>query len=300
MSGSSTDHHLKDIEMEFNSPNKSEQQPVKPATAPKGLDESLENAPVVRRELTTALPPPAPVYHDWSYVPKQVCNLDEIQTFTTNRQYGPDPQTIAWVYEGDKGLVTFFDSARQVDGAFDCFKDETVISSDLVLSEYDHGGYKHADWKTVQRLKDALKQKNTLPPPAPTFVSKQNFNIGDRVMWHDPDGESCSGPGTLTEIGGDDGEDVMFPDTPLLVLKDDGKEVECFGCELEDIQSIAAPALTMLNPIHTDDEVMYQGSVYNVIQSPDAYEVDDPNPYAKPNDVLVLNGNLEVFRSELA
>ena len=44
----------------FSGPDRSKNQPSKPMTASKGLDESLENAPVARREANVVLPPPAP------------------------------------------------------------------------------------------------------------------------------------------------------------------------------------------------------------------------------------------------
>jgi len=60
----------------------------------------------------------------------------------------------------------------------------------------------------------------------------------------------------------------------------------------------------LLNPIHAEDEVRYLGSVYTVVHSPDAYEVDEPNPDARPEDVIVLHTGcgetMEVFRSELS
>ena len=44
-------------------PDRSKDTPAKVANSSRGLSESLEDAPVARRELTTALPPPAPVRH---------------------------------------------------------------------------------------------------------------------------------------------------------------------------------------------------------------------------------------------
>lgn len=58
-----------------------------------------------------------------------------------------------------------------------------------------------------------------------------NFEVGDRVVWHDPDDALCTEFGTVTEIVGD-GEFVRFPDTIICLLMDDGSEVECFAEEL--------------------------------------------------------------------
>ena len=41
-------------------PDRSKDTPAKPVSASRGLDESLEDVPVARRELTAILPPPAP------------------------------------------------------------------------------------------------------------------------------------------------------------------------------------------------------------------------------------------------
>jgi hypothetical protein len=43
-------------------PDRSKDTPAKVASASKGLNESLEDVPVTRRELTTILPPPAPAF----------------------------------------------------------------------------------------------------------------------------------------------------------------------------------------------------------------------------------------------
>jgi hypothetical protein len=47
--------------MRLTTPKKVQDQPAEPNMAPKGLDESLGATPLPRRELTTVLPPPAPV-----------------------------------------------------------------------------------------------------------------------------------------------------------------------------------------------------------------------------------------------
>ena len=64
---------------------------------------------------------------------------------------------------------------------------------------------------------------------------KTNFTVGDRVIWHDPDEGLCDGPGTIVAIGDEDDDEVMFPDTVIYLKMDDGGELNCYPCELEDL-----------------------------------------------------------------
>lgn len=52
---------------------------------------------------------------------------------------------------------------------------------------------------------------------------------GLRVMWNDPDGGLCSGPGVITNYCEEDGDEFV------MVEKDDGGEVEALPQELDII-----------------------------------------------------------------
>jgi hypothetical protein len=68
---------------------------------------------------------------------------------------------------------------------------------------------------------------------------KKTFADGDRVFWHDPDEEACSGPGTIVDVQADEDE-VVFQDSIVHLKMDDGGEVECFPHELEDLSAYEA------------------------------------------------------------
>lgn len=74
----------------------------------------------------------------------------------------------------------------------------------------------------------------------PTWTPKTTFTKGDRVYWHDPDDEVCSGPGTISLLQIlDDG--MVLPDTRIVVQMDDGSEVEAFPRELENLRDNPLP-----------------------------------------------------------
>ena len=75
-------------------------------------------------------------------------------------------------------------------------------------------------------------------------TQKTSFDIGERVFWHDPDGGTRSGPGTIVDIEGvdEDGDELVpvFPNTQIWVDLDNDPEMTeprvTFAKDLEEIE----------------------------------------------------------------
>lgn len=81
----------------------------------------------------------------------------------------------------------------------------------------------------LEQLNDAVACKIEV---VAVYFPKPVYFAGMRVMWNDPDEDNpCSGPGTITNVHGD--QDGDFNDSIISISKDDGGEVEAFAHELE-------------------------------------------------------------------